>query len=527
MRLRKLPLFISLILLLMSVSTGAQTKNTFSFSNPESEGVSSTGILHFVQAAEKSKNELHSFMFLRHGMVIAEGWWDPYAPGLKHTMYSASKSFTATAMAFAVSEKRLSLDDKVISFFPDNLPDSISPNLSELTVKNLLTMSVGQKPEATYAVVPGNSNWVKAFLAWPLVYKPGTHFLYNTLASFMLSAIVQKVTGKKIIDYLRPRLFEPLGIEGEDWESSPLGINTGGWGLRVKTEDMTKFGQLFLQKGKWNGKQILSADWIEEATTEKIIQNPDKPQSQRDSSDWEQGYCYQMWRCRHGAYRADGAYGQFIIIMPAEDAVIAITAETADMQDELNLVWKYLLPAMHPGKLPPDKKDLTILQKKLSRLSLPKPSKTFSPAIEKTVSGESFTMAPNQKHMGNISFKFANRQCLLTIEMDSAEYKLNFGLDGWQKGETAKPGPGLFTNKSIDLLPFTYSKVAGICRWTDDHTLELTLRYIESPHTETTICHFDQNKISVTIQNSNDFGHRKTVLTGIHTRPGTTNAASG
>ncbi len=515
MRLQKMPFVVSLILF-MSIRTGAQTKNTFLLSNPEAEGVSSKGILHFLEVAEKSKNELHSLIFLRHGKLIAEGWWDPYASELKHSMYSASKSFTATAIGFAVSEKRLSLDDKVISFFPHDLPDSISPNLSALTVRNLLTMSVGQKPEATYAVVPRDSNWVKGFLAWPIVYPPGTHFLYNTLASFMLSAIVQKVTGEKIIDYLRPRLFEPLGIGGEDWESSPRGINTGGWGLRIKTEDMAKFGELFLQKGMWRGRQILPAGWVEEASRERIIQNPDKPQSQRDSSDWEQGYCYQMWRCRHGAYRADGAYGQFIIIMPDQDAVVAITAETPDMQDELNLVWKYLLPIIHPGKLPPDKRDEELLQKKLAALSLPKPPETGFPGIEKTISGKRFTIEPNQRNIGNMSFLFTNHQCLLTIKIDTAVYNISFGSDKWKKGETAKPVPGLFTSKSFDLLPFTFSKVAGIYRWTDANTLELTLRYIESPHTETTICHFDQDKISVTIQNSNDFGHRKTVLAGTH-----------
>ena len=134
----------------------------------------------------------------------------------------------------------------------------------------------------------------------------------------------------------------------------PRGINTGGWGLRLKTEDMAKFGQLFLQKGNWNGKQILPASWVEEASTAKIMQDPDAPQSKRDSSDWVQGYCYQMWRCRHNAYRGDGAFGQYMIVMPEQDAVIAITAETADMQEEINLVWKYLLPALQDDVLPAD-----------------------------------------------------------------------------------------------------------------------------------------------------------------------------
>jgi hypothetical protein len=518
MKLQKSIVFISLILLLTGIRTGAQPNNTLPFSNPESQGVSSAGILHFLEAAGKSKNELHSFMFLRHGKIISEGWWNPYSASLKHTLYSTSKSFTATAVGFAVSEKKLKLSDKVVSFFPDDLPDTFGAWLSALTVKDLLTMSGGQDPEPTVPVVSKESNWVKAFLAWPIVHKPGTHFLYNTLGCFMLSAIVQKVTGEKIIDYLRPRLFEPLGIEGEDWETSPRGINTGGWGLRLKTEDMAKFGQLFLQKGKWNGKQVLPASWIAEATTKKIIQHPDMPESQKASSDWEQGYCYQMWRCRHNAYRGDGAFGQFIIVMPNEDAVIAITAETPDMQDELNLVWKYLLPAMHPGKLSPDKKDQALLQKIVSGLSLPKPEKTASSPLENTISGKSYTMETNEKRIGNMSFVFANGNCLLTLKTDKTAYTLSFGLNGWQKGETARPGPTLLTSERFNSLPFSMTKVAGIYRWTDVHTLELTLRYIESPHTETTVCHFDENKVSVVIQNSFDFGKKKIILSGAQAR---------
>ncbi len=226
-------------------------------STPEAEGVSSAGIIGFIDAIGNSKNELHSFMILRHGKVIAEGWWDPLNPSLRHTLYSASKTFTSTAVGFAVSENRLKLTDKVISFFPNDLPDSISPNLAALTVRDVLIMSDGQFPEPS-AVAATSKNWVKGFLATPIVNKPGTVFLYNSMGTFMLSAIVQKATGQKVIDYLKPRLFDPLGISGMDWEENLMSINTGGWGLRVKTEDMAKLGQLYLQKGVWNGNQIIT-----------------------------------------------------------------------------------------------------------------------------------------------------------------------------------------------------------------------------------------------------------------------------
>ena len=222
-------------------------------SNPEAEGVSSDSIIRFLDAMNSSQHEMHSIMILRHGKVIAEGWWKPYTAELKHTMYSVSKTFTATAVGFAVAENRLSVNDKVVSFFPAQLPDTVTTNLNELTIKDLLSMSVGQQPDPTFLAVTSASPWVSTFLKLPVVHQPGTKFLYNSLGTYMLSAIVQKVTGEKVVDYLQPRLFQPLGIEGMDWEIDPMGINSGGWGLRIKTEDMAKFGQLYLQKGKWNG----------------------------------------------------------------------------------------------------------------------------------------------------------------------------------------------------------------------------------------------------------------------------------
>jgi len=285
-------------------------------------------------------------------------------------------------------------------------------------------------------------------------------------------------------------------------EVGPRGINTGGWGLRVKTEDMAKFGQLYLQKGKWNGIQILPEDWVEEATTIKIEQAPDLPQAVKDSSDWLQGYCYQFWRCRHNAFRADGAYGQFIIVMPGQNAVVAITAETPDMQDELNLVWEHLLPAMHEEELPANDSITTALKEKLYLLALPVPEKSDDPSFAKNISGKTFTLEPNESHIKSLSFTFSDHICHLTIQTDTAVYELAFGSGEWQTGETTRRGPYLLSGAKASLTGLPPFKVAGSYRWDDENTLKLVLRYIESPHTETMICHFDQNKISVDIQYS-------------------------
>jgi CubicO group peptidase (beta-lactamase class C family) len=296
------------------------------------------------EAAADSLNN-HSVMVLSHGRVVAEKWWGEGAPDTPHIMNSVSKSFTATAVGFAISEGLISLDDRVVSFFPDKVPSPASPNLVAMTVRNLLTMSTGQVREPSRR---DQIDWIAAFMAAPVDDTPGATFRYNSMATFMLSAIVQKVSGQKLTDYLRSRLFGPLQIEGYRWDESPDGINAGGWGLYIKTEDMAKFGQLFLQDGMWNGERVLPEGWVAEASTSWIESGPAGHEQDRAPDDeWSQGYGYQMWRCTPpGVYRADGARGQFIIVIPDRQAVVAITASSPNMGRQLALVWKHILPAL-------------------------------------------------------------------------------------------------------------------------------------------------------------------------------------
>jgi len=476
-------------------------------SNPEAEGVSSKAILDFVRATRTSKTELHSFMLLRHGKVVAEGWAKPYAPDLRHSLYSCSKSFTATAVGFAVTEGKLKLEDKLISFFPDQLPATVSPNLAKLTVEDALMMSDGQDPEPSYAAA--DTNWVKSFLAAPIVHEPGTKFLYNSIGTYMLSAVVQKVTGQTVLQYLKPRLFDPLGITNMDWETDLKGINTGGWGLRLKTEDMAKFAQLFLQKGKWNDRQILPKSWVEQASSAKIIQHPELQKAKRDSSDWEQGYGYQMWRCRYNAYRGDGAFGQYMIVMPDQDAVLAITAESANMQEEINLVWKYLLPAIGQKPLSANKDDHAALKKELAELALPPLEKHLIAGGER-LSG-TYQFDTNELKIKGITFKLADTgNYQISIKGDTASYDLNFGAGTWLTGATNKPGPALTARARENRTMLFPAKVTGSYTWKDDHSLQLSLRYIESPHTEYFICEFDDK--GITIRQSNSFEKGKEIM---------------
>jgi CubicO group peptidase (beta-lactamase class C family)/predicted glycoside hydrolase/deacetylase ChbG (UPF0249 family) len=314
---------------------------------PASVKFDTKGFDKYLDAVEKSKTGMHSVMIVRNGKVVAEHWFDGFAPDKPHVMHSVSKTYTATAIGFAVSEGKLNLSDKVISFFPEKLPAEVNDNLRSLEIRHLLTMSSGHDVEPKR----GEGDWLETFFHAPFEHKPGTQFVYNSLATYVLSAVIQKTTGEKLIDYLYPRLFRPLGITGVVWDESAAGINCGGWGLHVKTEDMAKLGLFILQKGNWNGEQLLPAAWFDEATTSKIESLPAGTKKEDlkikpKDSDWLQGYGYQMWRSRHNSYRADGAYGQYILVLPEKNAVIVATAQVSDMQAELNLIWKYLLPAL-------------------------------------------------------------------------------------------------------------------------------------------------------------------------------------
>src|SRR5438552_2333947 len=317
-------------------------------STPEAQGISSQAIRDFFAAAEKI-NTLHSFMLVRHGHVIAEAWWKPEAPNKQHVLHSLSKSFNSTAVGLAIADGKLSLDDPVLKFFPADAPADVSDNLKAMKVRDLLTMTCGHDTEPKSL---GGAPSVKQFLAHPVLHKPGTHFQYNTMGSYTLSAIVTKVTGQTTLEFLKPRLFEPLGIEHPEWASSPEGNSLGGYGLKLCTEDIAKFGQLYLQKGKWNGKQLLAEKWVEQATSKQVPN--DGESHSKLGIDWVQGYGFQFWRCTHNAFRGDGANGQLCIMIPDKDAVIAITADTGNFQGEMNAIWDKLYPAFQAEALSDD-----------------------------------------------------------------------------------------------------------------------------------------------------------------------------
>ncbi len=472
-------------------------------STPERQGISSSALLAFVEAADREIDQMHSFMLVRHGHVVAEGWWGPYDASTPHILYSLSKSFTSTAVGLAIAEGKLSLDDEVLKFFPEDAPPEPSANLRAMRVRDLLRMATGHQTEPVLRRDdPGSTMrgapWTKKFLAHPVPFKPGTHFLYNSSATYMLSAIVQKVTGVTLVEYLAPRLFEPLGIENPTWVTSPEGISAGGYGLSVRTEDIARFGQLYLQKGIWQGRQLIPAAWVDEATARQVA-NGSSPKS-----DWDQGYGYQFWRSRHNAYRGDGAFGQYCLVLPELDAVVAITSGVRDMQAVLNLVWDKLLPAFKPDPLPEDVAAQRKLETKLAGLTVRQPSGQPSAPLAAKVSGKWYAFPENDRGIQAVALDVSAGSPALLVRTAGGESRTPMGIGSWMKSHDGFAN-GLDRFLSAPAHPI----IAASGAWTADDVFTVKLALPETPFSSTLMFRFDGEKLVLDSEHNVAFGPTK------------------
>jgi hypothetical protein len=332
-----------------------------------------------------------------------------------------------------------------------------------------------------------DGDWARAFLAISVAHAPGTHFVYNSGATYMLSAILQRRAGMTLLEYLQPRLLAPLGIVGATWEMCPRGVNTGGWGLTATTEDIACFGQLYLQCGAWEGRQLLPAGWAEEATSRQV------PNDSQSNPDWKQGYGYQFWRARHGAYRGDGAFGQFCLVMPDQEAVLAITAGVKDMQSVLDLVWEHLLPAMGPDPAPADDAARERLGRRLAGLALqPAQGRPDSPTAAR-VGSRTYHFEANERGVETMAFAFDGDGCVVTIGDGQGEHRLSAGFGAWREGTTAfdlpEPRP-----------------VAASGAWADAETYVMKLCLVETPFCPTVTFRFVGDEVAVDVLENVSFG---------------------
>lgn len=483
-----------LTLVMVSVTPAVQGESRLPRATPESQGVSSQALLDLVETLGDRFDGMHSLMIVRHGKVIAEGWWAPYDSAHNHIFYSLSKSFTSTAVGLAVADGKLSIDDVVTGFFPDDVPADASANLKAMRVRDLLTMATGHQDEPSPAA---DTICAKSFLAQPVPHLPGTHFKYNTAATFMQSAIVQKVTGQTVLDYLRPRLFEPLGIEHPLWDTNFQGISLGGYGLRARTEDIAKFGQLYLQKGVWNGCRLIPAEWIELATSKQVSNGSDP------ASDWNQGYGFQFWRCRHNAYRGDGAFGQYCLVMPDQDTVIAITSGIGNMQGVLNALWEKLLPALGPQALPANDRAREQLDACLSKLVVPAPQGHAASSSSARVLNQRYAFPANSQKIEYVTLEAAGADGIvnLVIEQNGTSQRIAAGFADWQKSQGLLPGSAL-TRPALEA-------VAGRYAWLDDKTAVIKVCANETPFHVTYKLRFDDDSLTFESEMNVAFGPTK------------------
>jgi CubicO group peptidase (beta-lactamase class C family) len=465
---------------------------------PEAEGVDSGGLLRFVEALEKKINAVHSIMLVRHGKVIAEGWWAPYAADDLHIMYSVTKSFTSTAIGLASQEGLLDVNDLVLSHFPDLAPEKPAEQMKQMRIRDLLRMSTGHQNDANPVVkARKDGQWTRAFLETEVENKPGTRFVYNSAASYMLGAIVQKVSGVTLEEFLRPRLFEPLGIKPPMWGKSPEGVNLGDGGLTLRTEDLAKFGLLYLQKGSWNNKQLLSEQWVEDATSRQTSTGGSP------GSNWDHGYGYQFWRNKATGYRADGAFGQFSFVLPKYDVVLAVTSGTGDMHGVMDTVWEYLLPALRERALPSNADGHDKLLSKLGSLALPAQSGAEAVPLAADLSKKSYSFPTNELGITAASVDFSAKDPRITFKDADGTHEIACGFGRWVRGTTG------FQKRISNVFDHDAQPIAASCGWSDDHTFVAKLCFSQTPYTLTSKFTFERDQLSIDIEHNLRWGETK------------------
>lgn len=446
---------------------------------PEQVGVCSRAVINFLDSIKDKKINLHSFMLLRHGKVAAEGHYKPFDKKMLHNIYSVSKSFTSAAIGIAIGEGLLSLEDKVVDFFPEKLNGEVHKYTAMMNIKHLLAMATVH-PKSTDTNV---DDWVKGFLNTSPTHIPGTIFAYDTTGTHTLCAIIQKLTGVTVQEYLRTRLFEPIGIGEIEWQSCPMGINKGGSGIKCTTEDLARFGQLYLQNGCFNGVQILPKGWVE-LSTSRIIDNTNT----KMLLDGKNGYGYLFWRMRNNAYCAFGMGGQFVIVVPDKEVVFVSTANTMLYKDAhqqiIDSFWETLYPEIKPEVLEKDDIAFCELQQRLEKLDSIIAEGEKQSSVCRSVSEKKYKLDDNNFKYQSCEFIFSDMNSRLSFYKDNERYDLNFGMNEWIFGKN----------------PFLGVDCASAAAWVDDKTCIIHSHIFKVTQMFVLTCRFEENMVVVQVQ---------------------------
>lgn len=438
---------------------------------PHEVEVEADAVLAYLDAMKAGGIELDSFMIARHGAVAAEGWWWPYRPDLVHMLHSATKSFTGTGVAIAVGEGRVRLDDPVLKFFPGRVQKP-SENLQAMTIESLLTQTAGHAHGISGSSWrPLATSWIDEFFKVPVDYKPGAHFAYSSATSYMLSAIVTKVTGQSLADYMKPRFFEPAGMLTPRWDVGPEGVNPGGNGLSTTTADLLKLGMVHAQGGRWNGRQLLPSSWVEAVG---------KPSHGND-------YSYQWWLSPdHSCYYAAGKFGQYCFVFPKLDAVLAFTAGATDLLETRELL--HGLAFTHMPKICPAKATSAGEDALARRAATGRVLPAFQPAsspLAASVSGREINCFPNVDKVGKLKLTFGSKTCRFEMTDDRGTHVIENGLLDWVEGVTTMTGHYLHHEYEPERMP-----VVAAGRWGAPKRFDMTWQFIESGFRDTASIYF-------------------------------------
>jgi CubicO group peptidase (beta-lactamase class C family) len=445
---------------------------------PRESGVNAASVAAFLDDAAAAGLDIHGLMLHRGGRVVAEGWRWPYRADRPRIMHSATKSVLACAIGMALEEGRLRLQDKVISFFPELLSGSVDAKMASMTVEHLLTMRAGHGDETSGSIWRGiATSWTAEFFKIPLVYPPGTTFMYTSAASYMLSAIVTRVTGQTLHDYLKPRFFEPLGIQGEQWDIGPDNVNPGGNGLTMKTADLLKLGVLHAQGGVWGGRRILSAAWVAEAT--------------RSHGD---DYGYQWTTSAGGAYAAIGIFMQFVMVFPDHQATLAVVGASQEGSRVYRPVVQRHFPRAFEQPLPASEAQEADarLRSRLVAAGAQPPIAANSSNTAARVSGKTFRMEPNPFGVTAVRFVFENDRCVFHLLDAAGDHSVVCGLRAWLESHTDVPGADLHHGYALQA-----AVVVASAAWTDENTLRMSWIFAETAFQDTVICRFANDGVTV------------------------------
>lgn len=431
-------------------------------------GISKSKLLKMLQRQrQEGKTEIHSLVFYQDGQLLARVGIPPYTTVQQGQLYSLSKSFAATAIGIACDLGLLHAEDRVIDLFPDKAPADPDPNWEALTVHHLLSMNTGHEA-CTMSQIAASDDGVSAFFNCPLTHRPGTHFVYNTGATYMLSAIITRLTGETLFDFLYERLFYPLGIRPAQWQQSGGALSEGGVGLFLSCDDIAKLGLLYLNQGVYQGKRLLSAEWV------RTAQSAHSDTTGNGTADWSCGYGYQLWRNARGGYRADGAMGQYCLILPEQNLVLAVLSESKDMQLALDLLFEYLADFRSA-----DNEAAVDLSAALR--SFYPPAQYQGEAVPSKYDGL-YRLNPNLQGFTKVSLQSAKTQICLDFTDGVRRQSVIAGNGVWIENRITAPA---WKPTLIGLAPYLRAEESiflASCRMESDGKLCIDVRYTNCPH---------------------------------------------